>query len=79
MILFLAKVEKLKMEVNRRANEQQKKVKERAGEAKRVQDLERQVRHTLLSYSQILKKQLIHCMFVHCVTRELELSSCVCQ
>ncbi|XP_056618612.1 centrosomal protein of 162 kDa isoform X1 [Triplophysa dalaica] len=37
-------VEKLKMEVNRRANEQQKKVKERAGEAKRVQDLERQLK-----------------------------------
>ncbi|KAI7806775.1 putative centrosomal protein of 162 kDa [Triplophysa rosa] len=37
-------VEKLKMEVNRRANEQQRKVKERAGEAKRVQDLERQLK-----------------------------------
>lgn len=37
-------VEKLKIEVSRRANEQQKKTKERAGEAKRIQDLERQVR-----------------------------------
>lgn len=41
-------VEKLKMEVNRRANEQQRKAKERAGEAKRIQDLERQVRHRFL-------------------------------
>lgn len=44
------------MEVNRRASEQQRKVKERAGEAKRIQDLERQVRHTaLLSYSLTLR------------------------
>lgn len=41
-------VEKLKMEVSRKANEQQRKAKERAGEAKRIQDLERQVRHNFL-------------------------------
>lgn len=39
------KVERLKMEVAKQANQQQKKVKERAAEAKRIQDLERQV-HT---------------------------------
>lgn len=33
------------MEVAKQANQQQKKVKERAAEAKRIQDLERQV-HT---------------------------------
>ncbi|KAF5890220.1 centrosomal protein [Clarias magur] len=37
-------VEKLKMEVSKQANQQQKKVKERAAEAKRIQDLERQVK-----------------------------------
>ncbi|KAK3572376.1 hypothetical protein QTP86_032604 [Hemibagrus guttatus] len=37
-------VEKLKMEVAKQANQQQKKVKERAAEAKRIQDLERQVK-----------------------------------
>ncbi|XP_066538671.1 centrosomal protein of 162 kDa [Hoplias malabaricus] len=37
-------VEKLKIEVTKRANLQQKKAKERAGEAKRIQDLERQVK-----------------------------------
>lgn len=41
-------VEKLKMEVSKRANEQQRKTKERAGEAKRIQDLERQVRNSFL-------------------------------
>ncbi|XP_026770045.3 centrosomal protein of 162 kDa [Pangasianodon hypophthalmus] len=35
---------KLKMEVAKQANQQQKKVKERAAEAKRIQDLERQVK-----------------------------------
>ncbi|XP_060778344.1 centrosomal protein of 162 kDa isoform X3 [Neoarius graeffei] len=37
-------VEKLKMEVAKQTNQQQKKVKERAAEAKRIQDLERQVK-----------------------------------
>ncbi|XP_047667552.1 centrosomal protein of 162 kDa [Tachysurus fulvidraco] len=37
-------VEKLKMEVAKQANQQQKKVKERSAEARRVQDLERQVK-----------------------------------
>ncbi|KAG1962027.1 centrosomal protein of 162 kDa [Pimephales promelas] len=37
-------VEKLKIEVSKRANEQQRKIKERAGEAKRIQDLERQLK-----------------------------------
>lgn len=37
------KVEKLKTEVAKQANQQQRKVKERAAEAKRIQDLERQV------------------------------------
>ncbi|XP_053490487.1 centrosomal protein of 162 kDa [Ictalurus furcatus] len=37
-------VERLKMEVAKQANQQQKKVKERAAEAKRIQDLERQVK-----------------------------------
>ncbi|XP_016428511.1 centrosomal protein of 162 kDa-like [Sinocyclocheilus rhinocerous] len=37
-------VEKLKMEVSKGANEQQRKAKERAGEAKRIQDLERQLK-----------------------------------
>lgn len=35
------------MEVTKRASQQEKKVKERAGEAKRIQDLERQVRNEL--------------------------------
>lgn len=43
-------VEKLKMEVSKRANEQQRKAKERACEAKRIQDLERQVRYRLSTY-----------------------------
>ncbi|KAI4895285.1 hypothetical protein NFI96_000263 [Prochilodus magdalenae] len=37
-------VEKLKMEVAKRANLQQKKAQERAGEAKKIQDLQRQVK-----------------------------------
>ncbi|GAA6080502.1 centrosomal protein of 162 kDa [Tachysurus ichikawai] len=37
-------VENLKMEVAKQANQQQKKVKERSAEARRVQDLERQVK-----------------------------------
>ncbi|KAL7887005.1 hypothetical protein AOLI_G00047260 [Acnodon oligacanthus] len=37
-------VEKLKMEVAKRTNQQHKKAQERAGEAKRIQDLQRQVR-----------------------------------
>ncbi|KAF4087905.1 hypothetical protein AMELA_G00076690 [Ameiurus melas] len=37
-------VERLKMEVAKQTNQQQKKVKERAAEAKRIQDLERQVK-----------------------------------
>ncbi|KAI5606547.1 centrosomal protein of 162 kDa [Silurus asotus] len=37
-------VEKLRLEVAKQANQQQKKVKERVAEAKRIQDLERQVK-----------------------------------
>ncbi|XP_036446069.1 centrosomal protein of 162 kDa isoform X2 [Colossoma macropomum] len=37
-------VEKLKMEVAKRTNQQHKKAQERAGEAKRIQDLQRQVK-----------------------------------
>ncbi|XP_046704057.1 centrosomal protein of 162 kDa isoform X2 [Silurus meridionalis] len=37
-------VEKLRIEVAKQANQQQKKVKERVAEAKRIQDLERQVK-----------------------------------
>uniref|UniRef100_A0AAR2K9R9 Centrosomal protein of 162 kDa n=1 Tax=Pygocentrus nattereri TaxID=42514 RepID=A0AAR2K9R9_PYGNA len=37
-------VEKLKMEVAKRTNQQRKKAQERAGEARRIQDLQRQVK-----------------------------------
>lgn len=63
--MLTEQVEKLKMEVSKRASEQQRKAKERAGEAKRIQDLERQVRHTLSTYfcCLILLVQLIQGTF----------------
>ncbi|XP_062847341.1 centrosomal protein of 162 kDa isoform X2 [Trichomycterus rosablanca] len=46
-------VEKLKIEVSKQANQHQKKVKERAGQAKKIQDLERQVKEM----EQILRRR----------------------
>uniref|UniRef100_A0A4W4HK70 Centrosomal protein of 162 kDa n=1 Tax=Electrophorus electricus TaxID=8005 RepID=A0A4W4HK70_ELEEL len=40
-------VEKLKMEISKRTHQQQKKAKERAGEAKKIQDLERELEEIL--------------------------------
>ncbi len=42
----LFQVEKLKMDVGKRNNEQQRKAKEKTVDTKRMQDLERQVSHT---------------------------------
>lgn len=39
-------VEHLKMDVGKRSSEQQRKAREKTGDTKRMQDLERQVSHT---------------------------------
>jgi len=74
-------VENLKMEVGKRANEQQRKAKERAGEAKRIQDLERQVRHRLSTCfcCLILQVQLIQgtFFFVLCLLRGRIIQPCL--
>lgn len=66
------KVEKLKMEVAKQTNQHQKKVKERAAEAKRIQDLERQVHMMGRAVSHILWAPLswggsclaLQCLFI---------------
>lgn len=58
--LSILQVEKLKIEVSKRSNDQQRRAKEKMVAVKRVQDLERQVYHTNTLHNYTTSVPLLH-------------------